>query len=174
MAKIQTDAQPTPKAGLHPQKRILSIWWCVKGVIYNVHQLNKLESEVLSSSKIYFQHDNAKLHITKFVKKEQSSLTGNCYPIHHIALSYYHLFRSLSNQLREKIFENELRRLFDSKSEELYAKGIHSVNQKNHRLQHFSQRKEIVILIKINFLLKLLPEILFCFEKKNFKTFLIF
>ena len=30
-ARLET---PTPKPGLHPQKRMLSIWWGVKGVIY--------------------------------------------------------------------------------------------------------------------------------------------
>ena len=62
----------TPKVGLHPKRRMLSIWWCVKGVTYwelflentTVNaikcrtQLNKLESKVvkqsLSSGKIYF------------------------------------------------------------------------------------------------------------------------
>ena len=77
--------QPTSKAGLHTQKRMFSIWWCLKGVIYwellpeNITvnaikycaQLNKLESEVvkqeLSNGKIYFQHGDAKLHIAQTV-----------------------------------------------------------------------------------------------------------
>ena len=64
---------------------MLSILWCVKGVIYlellpenttvnatrYCAQLNKLESEVvkqgLSSGKIYFQHDNVKPRVAEIV-----------------------------------------------------------------------------------------------------------
>ena len=81
---------------------MLTIWWCVKGVIHwellpenttvnaiRYHtQLNKLEAEVvkqgLSSGKIYFQHDNAKPHVAKIVKEKLPSLAGNCCPTHHI------------------------------------------------------------------------------------------
>ena len=92
-------AKPTPKPGLHPRKRMLNIWWSVKGVIYwellpekttvNAYryrnQINKLEAEVINkglfSGKVYFQHDNAKPHIAKIVKE---SLAGSCYHIHLI------------------------------------------------------------------------------------------
>ena len=72
-------------------------------------QLNKLESEVvkqgLSSGKIYFQHDNAKPHVAEIVK-EKIAIFG-WEPLPHppyspdLAPSDYHLFRSLSNHLRE-------------------------------------------------------------------------
>ena len=57
-------AKTRPKPGLHPQKRMLSIWWGVKGIIYwellpekiTVNatryraQLNKVEDEVINRS----------------------------------------------------------------------------------------------------------------------------
>lgn len=45
----------------------------------------------------------------------------------------YHLFCCLSNDLREKIFENEkalnseLRKFFDSETQEFYVNGIHDL-----------------------------------------------
>lgn len=79
-------AKPTPKADLHPKKRMLSVWWGVKGVVYwellpenstvngirYCNQLQKMATEIknkgLISSKIYFQHDNARPHVAKTVK----------------------------------------------------------------------------------------------------------
>ena len=147
--------RPTPKAGLHPQKRMLCIWWCVKGVIYwellpeNTTlnaikyraQLEKLETEVVKkgwfSDKIYFQHDNAKPHVSKIVTEKIAEFGWELLPhppySPDLAPSGYHLFRSLSNYLRGKNFKNEevlkieLQKFFDSKPQEFYAKGIHDL-----------------------------------------------
>jgi len=145
-------AVPTPKAGLHPKKRMLSIWWNVKGVIYwellpekstvtgikYRTQLCKLAAEVerrrLITGQIYFQHDNAKPHVNKIVKEKLAELGWDLLPhppySPDLAPSDYHLFRSLSNDLRGKSFKEEsalksyLQDFFNSKSREFYAKGI--------------------------------------------------
>ena len=139
-------AKPTPRPGLHPQKRMLSIWWSVKGVIYwellpekntvNAYryrnQINKLEAEVINfSGKVYFQHDNAKPHIAKIVKEKIDKFGWELLPhppySPDLAPSDYLLFRSLSNDMRGRHFKDEkhlksfLRDFFDSKTKEFYA-----------------------------------------------------
>ena len=108
-------AKPTPKPGLHPQKRMLSIWWSVKGVIYwellpekntvNAYryrnQINKLEAVVINkglfSCKIYFQHDNAKPYIAKIVKEKIDKFGWELLPhppySPDLAPSNYHISR---------------------------------------------------------------------------------
>ena len=79
--------RPTPKHGLHPQKRMLSVWWDVQGILYfellperhtitgrtYTAQLQKLTNQIQRKRpgrhKIYFHHDNARPHIAKVVKK---------------------------------------------------------------------------------------------------------
>ena len=91
-------AKATPKAGLHPQKRMLSIWWSVHGVLYwellpekatitgTMYriQLNKLAAEIKSKGllrgKIYFQHDNARPHVAKVVKAKLQEIGWELLP----------------------------------------------------------------------------------------------
>jgi histone-lysine N-methyltransferase SETMAR len=144
--------KPTPKAGLHPQKRMVSVWWGIHGVIYwellpekttlTAHkyciQLSKVAAELkkkgLQGSKIYFQHDNAKPHVAGIVKNKIKQLGWELLPhppySPDLAPTDYHLFLSLSNDLRNRTFANEsalktyLSDFFNSKSTEFYAKGI--------------------------------------------------
>jgi histone-lysine N-methyltransferase SETMAR len=146
---------PTPKAGLHPQKRMLCVWWDIEGVIYwellpekatiNATryraQLHKLAAEVQKRRrgrrKIYLLHDNARPHIAKTVNEKLKSLEWELIPhppySPDIAPSDYHLFLSLSNQLRGENFKNEtelkrfIQSFFDSKSKDFYAKGIYDL-----------------------------------------------
>jgi len=145
----------TPKPGLHPKKRMLCIWWDILGVVYwellpenatitaakYCAQLNKIKSEVEkkrpSGGQVYFQNDNARPHIAKSVKSKleqfQWKLLDHPPYSPDLAPSDYHLFRSLSNDLRDRKFENEndlkqyLQEFFDSKSSEFYASGIHDL-----------------------------------------------
>jgi len=89
VAKTWQKAKPTPKSSLRPKKRMLSVWWGVKGVIYwelllekmtiNAilyhSQLKKIEAQViekgLNRGKMYFRHDNAKPHIYAEIVKEK-------------------------------------------------------------------------------------------------------
>ena len=104
-------------------------------------QLNKVEAEVINRSlnngKIYFQHDNAKPHVAKIVKEKIEKfgwelLTHPPYSP-DLTPSDYHLFRSLSNDMRGKMFKEEkdlksyLQAFFDLKSEEFNASGIYDL-----------------------------------------------
>ena len=146
---------PMPKPSLHPKKRMLCVWWGVHGVLYwellppnttinadkYVRQLQSLAAQVqttgLKRSKIYFQHDNARPHAAAKVSLKLNRLGWNLlsHPPYSpdLAPSDYHLFRSLSNDLRDKQFVNEddlkeyLQEFFYSKSEGFYARGIHDL-----------------------------------------------
>ena len=59
----------------------------------------------------YFQHDNARPHIAKVVKAKLDEFGWKVLPhppcSYDFAPSDYHLFRSMSNALKKKIFKNE-------------------------------------------------------------------
>jgi histone-lysine N-methyltransferase SETMAR len=147
--------EPTPKAGLHPKKRMLCIWWSVRGVAYwellpenttitaasYCRQLQRLETELKDKLKwrgpVYFQHDNAKPHVAMVTKRTLERMNWILLPhppySPDLAPSDYHLFLSLSNQLIGKKFENEqdlkffLKTFFDSKPQSFYAQGIYDL-----------------------------------------------
>ena len=83
---------------------------------------------------IYFQEDNARPHMAECVKNyiEPQGWEVLPHPPYSpdLAPSDYHLFRSLSNDLRGRKFTNEdelksyLQNFFDSKSKSFYEKGI--------------------------------------------------
>ena len=55
--------------------------------------------------RIYFLHDNAKPHVAKSTRQKLLNLEWMTIP----HPPYYHLYRSLSNYLREKKFNDERR-----------------------------------------------------------------
>ncbi|PIC25640.1 hypothetical protein B9Z55_018495 [Caenorhabditis nigoni] len=79
--------QDVPKPDLHPKKVMLSVWWGVDGPIYwellpegktitgdlYTTQLRNLKKAVdrsaLKDKKVYYQHDNARPHVSKQVKQ---------------------------------------------------------------------------------------------------------
>ena len=71
----------------------------------------ELEKKLPKQPKVYFHHDNARPHISKSVKEQLAQFGWDVIPqppySPDIAPSYYHLFRSLSNDLRGKKFEDE-------------------------------------------------------------------
>jgi histone-lysine N-methyltransferase SETMAR len=145
-------ARPTPKPGLHPKKRLLCVWWSVSGIVYwellpekstitatkYCLQLMNIASEIqkrsLQQRKIFFHHDNARPHVANVVKSKIASLGWELLPhppySPDLAPSDYHLFRSLTNDIRDRNFDNEtdlksyLQDFFDSKTPEFYANGI--------------------------------------------------
>ena len=100
----------------------------IKAIRYHV-QREKLESEVIKqglfSGKIYFQHDNAKSHISKIVTENIAEFGWELLPhppySPDLATSDYHLIITFYYYLRGKNFENEgvlkieLEKYFDSK-----------------------------------------------------------
>ena len=141
---------------------MLCVWWSIAGVIYwellpqnttltaakYCIQITKVAAEVekkgLKGRKIYFQHDNAKPHTAGVVKKKLEQLGWKLLPhppySPDLAPSDYHLFLSLSNDLRDRNFINEaelksyLQGFFDSKSPEFYARGIHELHSRWQRV----------------------------------------
>lgn len=147
---------PTSKAELHPKKVMLCLWWDVRGIIYwellptnttitaTVYsaQLERLKEKIKAvrpkQDKFYFLHDNARPHIALSVRQKLIKFNWELLPhppySPDLAPSDYHLFRSLSNNLREKIFDDQtdlvsyLDNFFLSQPKEFYRNGIHSLS----------------------------------------------
>ena len=122
---------PTPRAGLHPMKVMLSIWWDFQGYIHlellptnttitkEVYcaQLDRLNQELknkrhhlVSRKGVILHHDNAKPHTAKMTLSKIQELGWEILPhppySPDLAPSDYHLFRSLQNFLRGKFYDN--------------------------------------------------------------------
>ena len=55
----------TPKAGLHPEKAMLYLWWDWKGILY--YEL-PLENQTINSSKYWFQLDQGKATLDESIQ----------------------------------------------------------------------------------------------------------
>ena len=96
-------------------------------------QKNSRESRI----EFIFLHDNARPHVAKSTCEKLLKLGWITIPhppySPDLAPTDYHLFRSLSNDLRDKKFEDEsdvkteLVKFFDEKSQDFYERGITSV-----------------------------------------------
>ena len=121
----------TPKAGLHPKKVMLCIWWDWKGVLYYelllenqminsnkcCSQLGQLKAaldekhlELVNRKCIIFHQDIARLHVSlmtrqKLLQLDWEVLTRLPYSP-DTAPSDLHLFRSLQNSLNGKKFNS--------------------------------------------------------------------
>ena len=121
----------TPKAGLHPKKVMLCIWWYWKGVLYyellpenqtiNSNKycprldqlkaaLNEKRPELVNRKCLIFHQDNARLHVSLMTRQKLLQL-GWEVRIHppyspDIAPSDFRLFWSLPNSLNGKKFNS--------------------------------------------------------------------
>ena len=145
----------TPKDDLHPKKIMLSVWWGVKGVIhwellptgYTItadlycQQLDRVAAKLRGKQdRIYFLHDNARPHVAKSTREKLLKLGWVTVPhppySPDLAPTDYHLFRSLSNYLSEKKFDEvdgvkmDLINFFGQKSQDFYERGILSLPQR--------------------------------------------
>ena len=110
-----------PKLDLHPKKVMLNVWWGVRGIIHweilpdsctitadlYCQQLNRVAAKLKGKQdRIYFLHDNARPHVAKSTHQKLLSLEWITIPhppySPDLAPTDYHLYRSLSNYLREK------------------------------------------------------------------------
>lgn len=123
--------EPVAKAGLHPTKVLLSVWWDCKGIIFfellpsgetitankYCEQLIKLDAKIqekrpiLANRKdILFLHDNARPHVAKQTLQKLKELKWEIlqHPPYSpdLAPSDFHLFRSLQNDLNGKNFNS--------------------------------------------------------------------
>ena len=121
----------TPKAGLHPKKVMLCVWWDWKGVLYyellpenqtinsnkSCSQLDQLKAaldekrlELVNRKFIIFHEDNARPHVSLMTRQKLLQLGWEVL-IHpplspDIAPSDFHLFQSLQNSLNGKNFSS--------------------------------------------------------------------
>ena len=74
-----------------------------------MQQLNKLKNEVINKGgKIYFQSVDVKPHVAKYFQNFGWELLRHPPYLSDLAPSDYYLFRSLSNRLNDRKFENEI------------------------------------------------------------------
>jgi histone-lysine N-methyltransferase SETMAR len=144
--------EPEPKADLHPRKVMLSVWWDVKGVIHSellppnttvnatlyCSQMDRLQAALKrkrpNRDKVRLLHDNARPHTAKKTREKIKELGWEVLPhpaySPDLAPSDYYLFRSLSNHLEKKHYDNQdelqkdLEDFFRSKSASFYDHGI--------------------------------------------------
>ena len=150
----QTDVA-TPKPDLHPQKVMLCVWWEMKGIVHweilpngctitadlYCQQLNRVAEKLKKKQdRIYFLHDNARPHVAKSTREKLLQLGWVTLPhppySPDLAPTSYHLFRSLSDHLREKKFDDEndlktdLDNFFNQKPLVFYERGILSLPER--------------------------------------------
>ena len=150
-----------PKRNIHGGKVMISIWWDQKGVIHHElfqrdpktkktitgevyrQQLIRLNRAIKEKRPEYatrhdciiFQHDNARPHVAKPVKKYLDNTGWEILPhppySPDIAPTDYHLFRSMQNALTgirftsKEDIENWLDSFLASKDEKFFWDGIH-------------------------------------------------
>ena len=145
----------TPKPDLHPKKVMLSVWWGVRGIIHweilpddctitadlYCQQLNRVAAKLKGKQdRIYFLHDNARPHVAKSTRQKLLSLGWITIPhppySPDLAPTDYHLYRSLSNYLREKKLKDEsqikmdLLNFVNQKTQDFYESGILSLPER--------------------------------------------
>lgn len=123
---------PTPKAGLHPKKVMLSVWWDMEGVVYfelldmnqgitadiYCEQLDRLKSALttkrpalINRKGVILQQDNARPHTAKVTRQKVMEFGWEILPhppySPDIAPSDYYLFKSLEHFLRGKEFKDK-------------------------------------------------------------------
>lgn len=146
---------PMPKLDLHPKKIMLCVWWHIRGIIHwelippdttitaDIYctQLDRVAEKIKGKQdRVYFLHDNARPHIAQSTRKKIVDLGWTVLPhppySPDLAPSDYHLFRSLSDHLREKKFDDQedlrqnLNSFFNQKSQEFYKSGILSLPER--------------------------------------------
>jgi histone-lysine N-methyltransferase SETMAR len=124
-------ALPDCKAGQHPRKVLLCIWWDMKGIVYfdilepnttitaerYSYQLEKVQEALrekrptlVNRRGVVLLHDNAKPHTAKITMAKIKELDWEVLPhpaySPDLAPSDYHLFRSLQHHTNGRKYEN--------------------------------------------------------------------
>ncbi|CAO4386748.1 unnamed protein product [Caenorhabditis nigoni] len=150
--------QDVPKPDLHPKKVMLSVWWRVDGPIYwkllpegktitgdlYTTQLRNLKKAVdrsaLKDKKVYYQHDNARPHVSKQVKQELMGYGWNVLPhppySPDLAPTDYWLFGDMTRAFEGRSFnsrgavEAALKQYFASRPAGFYRNGIYKLRER--------------------------------------------
>jgi len=117
-------APSVPRVGPHPRRHLLTVWWCVHGIVhyellregtitadFYSQQLLRVELEIrenfqalLNSGKIVLLHDNARPHIARTTRDTVDSLGWEILPhppySPDISPCDFHLFRSMKHYFR--------------------------------------------------------------------------
>ena len=134
---------------------MLSVWWGVRGIIHweflpdgctittdlYCQQLNRVAAKLKGKQdRIYFLHDNARSHVAKSTRRKLLSLGWITIPhppyYPDLAPTDSHLYRSLSNYLRDEKFNDESQikmdrlNFFDQKTQDFYESGILSLPER--------------------------------------------
>ena len=123
-------ATPRTKPELHPRKAMICVWWDCEGVIHYemleknqtvnaelyIQQMWRLKEAIqrkrpnLMRHGVLLQHDNARPHISKLTKAAIQEIGWEILPhppySPDLAPTDFHLFRSLSNNLRDVSFND--------------------------------------------------------------------
>lgn len=145
--------KPRVKQDLHPRKTMICVWWDCEGLLrwetlknketvdkdLYVAQLHRLNDAIHlkrpnRKGQVILLHDNARPHVAKVVKATLQELDWEVlrHPPYSpdLAPTDYHLFRSLSNNLRGVTFDNVhdlekwLNNFFDSRDAHFWKNGI--------------------------------------------------
>lgn len=155
---LSPDKQATPrvKQDLHPRKTMLCVWWNQEGVVYYeilprnqtitaelyCEQLRRLRAAIPPEKRdeVILQHDNARPHTANVTKMVIQELGWEvlAHPAYSpdLAPSDFHLFRSLSNNMRGISFNNDveiknwLHMFFTSKPANFYKQGIQKLPER--------------------------------------------
>ncbi|XP_072758670.1 histone-lysine N-methyltransferase SETMAR-like [Anoplolepis gracilipes] len=151
--KVDESAESVAKAGLHPMKILLCVWWDCREIIHfelrgetitadkYCKQLTRLDvairerRPVLANQKgIIFHHDNARPHVGQQTLRKLQELQWEIlqHPPYSpdIAPSVFHLFPSLQNSLNsknlmsEESVKNHLTNFFQEKPSSFFKNGI--------------------------------------------------
>ncbi|UYV77256.1 SETMAR [Cordylochernes scorpioides] len=162
----------TAKPNIHGKKLMLCIWWDQLGVIYYEllqpnetitgeryqQQLMRLSRALKIKCPLYakrhdkviYQHDNARPHVAKVVKETLEALQWDVLPhppySPDIALSDYHMFRSMTHSLAEQHFTSyeEAKNWVDvwiaSKDEEFFRHGIRMLPERWEKVKKLTRQ----------------------------------
>ena len=150
----ENDIRPS----LHPQKTMLSVWWCSVGVVhwellppntainaeYYCGQLERLKDRILEAFSgrlcVLLLHDNARPHTAIATRNKIVDLGWEVLPhppySPDLAPTDFHLFLSLQNQLARKKFNNReeiesfINHFFETKNCDFYERGIRSLEER--------------------------------------------